>query len=216
MRLIFLGPPGAGKGTQAEILAEKTGLPRIATGDIFRRALKEGTPLGLEAKAYMDKGELVPDGIVTGIVRERILLPDCRYGFILDGFPRTLPQAESLDELLGAEGMQIDAVIYMDVADEELVARAAGRRVCRSCQMPYHIRFSPPAVEGVCDACGGTLYQRDDDREETVQNRLNVYKSQTAPLVDYYAQKGILRRIDGSQPIDRVSLHILKVVGIAE
>jgi adenylate kinase len=197
MRIILLGPPGAGKGTQAKDLVEKYGIPQISTGDILRKNLADKTPLGLEAKKYMDKGELVPDAVVVGIVRDRLKESDCAKGYILDGFPRTVPQAEELDKALAAMSTPLDKVLSIDVPDEELVKRLSGRRMCRGCNAGYHVMFKAPKVEGKCDACGGELYQRDDDKEEAIKNRLVVYQASTAPLIKYYRDKGLLRDIDG-------------------
>lgn len=207
MRIVMLGPPGAGKGTQAERLAEKLNVPHISTGDIFRGALAEETELGLKAKEYMDKGDLVPDEIVIGIVEERLEEPDCAQGFILDGFPRTIPQAEGLDAILSPQGL--DRVINLEVEDRLLVERLTKRRVCSECGSTYHLLFDPPEVEEVCDECGGQIIQRDDDQEETVKNRLKVYRQQTAPLIDYYSQIDLLLNIDGEQGIEEVFVAIL-------
>ena len=197
MRIILLGPPGAGKGTQAKDLVNKYGIPQISTGDILRKNLAEKTPLGLEAKKFMDKGELVPDSVVVGIVKERLKEADCKPGYILDGFPRTVPQAEALDAALADMKTPLDRVLSIEVPDEELVKRLSGRRTCRSCQEGYHVMFKKPKAEGKCDKCGGELYQRDDDKEEAIMNRLKVYQSSTAPLIDYYKGKGLLRSING-------------------
>ncbi len=197
MRIILLGPPGAGKGTQAKDLVTKYGIPQISTGDILRKNLADKTPLGLEAKKYMDKGELVPDSVVVGIVKERLKEDDCKKGYILDGFPRTVPQAEALDAALADMKTPIGKVLSIEVPDSELVKRLGGRRTCRSCQAGYHVMFKPSKKEGVCDSCGGELYQRDDDKEEAIKNRLKVYVASTAPLVGYYKNKGMLATIDG-------------------
>ncbi len=197
MRIILLGPPGAGKGTQAKDLVTKYGIPQISTGDILRKNLADKTPLGLEAKKYMDKGELVPDSVVVGIVRDRLKESDCKKGYILDGFPRTVPQAEALDAALAEMKTPIDKVLSIEVPDSELVKRLGGRRTCRSCQAGYHVMFKPSKKEGVCDSCGGELYQRDDDKEEAIKNRLKVYMASTAPLIGYYKNKGMLATIDG-------------------
>ncbi len=197
MRIILLGPPGAGKGTQAKDLVQKYGIPQISTGDILRKNLADKTPLGLEAKKYMDKGELVPDSVVVGIVKERLKESDCKKGYILDGFPRTVPQAEALDKALAEMKTPIDKVLSIEVPDSELVKRLGGRRTCRSCQAGYHVMFKPSKKEGVCDSCGGELYQRDDDKEEAIKNRLKVYMASTAPLIGYYKNKGMLATIDG-------------------
>jgi adenylate kinase len=197
MRLILLGPPGAGKGTQAKDLVQKYGIPQISTGDILRKNLADKTPLGLEAKKFMDKGELVPDSVVVGIVKERLKEADCKKGYILDGFPRTVPQAEALDAALADMKTPIDKVLSIEVPDTELVKRLGGRRTCRACQAGYHVAFKPSKKEGVCDSCGGELYQRDDDKEEAITNRLKVYQSSTAPLINYYKAKGLLAAVDG-------------------
>lgn len=212
MNIIMLGPPGAGKGTQAKMLVEEFGIPQISTGDMLRAAVAEGTELGKKAKEYMDKGQLVPDEVVIGIVRERLSKPDCEKGFILDGFPRTVPQAEALDKILQEMGKKIDYVINIVVPDEEILKRLTGRRTCRKCGAMYHVVFNPPKKEGVCDKCGGELYQRDDDKEETIRKRLEVYKAQTEPLVDYYKKKGVLVDIDGTKGIQEIYQDILKVL----
>jgi adenylate kinase len=197
MRLILLGPPGAGKGTQAKDLVQKYGIPQISTGDILRKNLADKTPLGLEAKNFMDKGELVPDSVVVGIVKERLKEDDCKKGYILDGFPRTVPQAEALDAALADMKTPIDKVLSIEVPDSELVKRLGGRRTCRNCQAGYHVAFKPSKKEGVCDSCGGELYQRDDDKEEAITNRLKVYQASTSPLINYYKAKGLLAAVDG-------------------
>ena len=213
MNLILLGPPGSGKGTQAQKIAEQYHIPQISTGDILRGAVKERTPLGVEAQGYMDRGKLVPDEVVVGIVRERLMAPDCKKGFILDGFPRTLPQAEALDATLGEMKREIDHVISIEVDNEELLRRLTGRRTCRNCGTMYHVIFNPPAKEGICNVCGGELYQRDDDREATIRARLQVYEDQTAPLIAYYNKKGLLRPIKGVGTIEEIFRNIVKVVG---
>lgn len=204
MRLILLGPPGAGKGTQAAGIVKAFDIPHISTGDIFRKNLKEGTELGKRAKEYMDKGLLVPDGLVVEIVEDRLKEADCAGGFLLDGFPRTLVQAEKLDEVLGRMAIRLDHVINIDVDKSILVERAVGRRICKNCGATYHVAFNPPAKEGTCDLCGGPLYQRSDDNEETVGKRIQVYLDQTSPLIDYYKKQAILVDIDGRQAIDKV------------
>jgi adenylate kinase len=212
MNIILLGPPGAGKGTQAKMLVEKYQIPQISTGDILRAAVKEGSPLGKEAKACMDKGELVPDSVVIGIVEERIQQSDCAKGYMLDGFPRTVPQAEALDGMLKNLSSQIDHVVSIEVANEELVGRLTGRRTCRDCGAGFHVMFDPPEKEGVCDKCGGELYQRDDDNVETVTSRLEVYESQTLPLIDYYTAKGKIRPIDGVGDIKEIFGRVTQVL----
>ena len=206
MNVIFLGPPGAGKGTQAVRVCERLGIPQISTGDILRRAMKEGTPTGLAAKSYIDKGLLVPDEVVIAIVRERLAMEDCRKGYILDGFPRTVPQAEAL-----AQFAQIDAVIDIEVSDEKLTERLSGRRVCLNCGGTYHV--STLGGKTTCAKCGNELIQRNDDKAETVLSRLSVYHAQTAPLIDYYAQLGLLRTIDGAQPMEACFEAILSALG---
>jgi adenylate kinase len=211
--MVLLGPPGAGKGTQAVVLAEQLKIPHISTGDIFRKAVKEGTPLGQKAKSYMDAGLLVPDEVVVGIVQERLEMDDCIDGFILDGFPRTVAQADSLAEILKEKGQYIDAVVNIVVPEDILVQRLTGRRVCRNCGATYHVHFTPPAQAGICDKCGGELYQRDDDKEDTVRKRLTEYLDKTSPLIAYYQDKGILKNIDGAQSADAVLEEIRAVLG---
>lgn len=208
MFILLMGPPGAGKGTQAAKLVEKYGIPQVSTGDIFRAAAKEGTPLGLEAKRYLDSGLLVPDSVTIGIVKARLMKADCERGFILDGFPRTLAQAAALDTLLAELGVKITRVINIAVAESELVRRMAGRRICRSCSATYHVVFNPPQADGKCDKCGGQLYQRKDDLEETVLKRLMVYQAQTQPLIGYYREKGLYTEIDGLKSIEDVFSEI--------
>ena len=213
--LVLLGPPGAGKGTQASRIVADYGVPHISTGDILRAAVKNQTQMGLEAKKYMDAGALVPDSVVIGIVKDRLQEPDTAKGFLMDGFPRTIPQAEALDKALEDLGRAITKTIVILVDDEELVRRLSGRRICRDCQAPYHVMFNKPKVEGVCDKCGGELYQRDDDSEATVRNRLEVYHSQTAPLIDYYDKQGVVARIEGEQTPDKVYGDIKSALGPA-
>ena len=209
MYIIFLGAPGAGKGTQAANVAQELKLAHIASGDLFRQALEQRTELGLQAKSYMEKGMLVPDEITIKMVLERISVPDCETGIILDGFPRNLEQAKALDKALAEQGKDIDKVIYIKVSEEELLKRLSGRWICRNCQAPYHATNSPPKVWGKCDKCGGELYQRPDDTEETIKKRLQVYFAQTAPLIDYYTQGGKLLDIDGEGGVDKVSERIV-------
>jgi adenylate kinase len=214
MNLILLGGPGAGKGTQAKKLIDKYQIPQISTGDILRAAVKEGTPMGKKAKEFMDAGKLVPDEVVIGIVEDRLKQPDCKKGFILDGFPRTVPQAEALDKALANMGSKIDHVVSIDVDEEELVTRLTGRRTCKNpaCGQMYHIKFTPPKKEGVCDKCGGELYQRDDDNEATVRSRLATYNQATKPLIDYYSAKGLVRPIKGVGGIDDIFKQICSIV----
>ncbi|NLA12049.1 MAG: adenylate kinase [Firmicutes bacterium] len=211
MLIILLGPPGAGKGTQAERLVKKFNLAYIATGDILRAAVKSGSPLGQEARIYMEKGQLVPDEVVVGIVSERLTASDCRDGAILDGFPRTVAQAQALDEVLREMGRQIDRVVYIAVDEEELITRLTGRRVCRECAATYHIKFNAPRVRNVCDQCGGELYQREDDSLSTVQERLVVYREQTTPLIDYYGRSDLVTEIDGNGDIEQIFSEISSV-----
>ncbi len=214
MNLIFLGPPGAGKGTQAKKLVQLLGIPQISTGDILREKRKEDSPLGRQIREIMASGKLVPDEIVIEIVKERLSQPDCEKGFILDGFPRTIPQAEALDKVLEEMGKKLDAVVYIEVPEEELIKRISGRRVCEKCGEEYHIIFKPPKVEGVCDKCGGKLIQREDDKEEVVKKRIEVYNESTAPLIDYYEKKGLLKRINGVAPMEEVFESIKRALGI--
>ena len=212
MKLILLGPPGAGKGTQAKMLTDEFGIPQISTGDILRAAVKEGTPMGIKAKGFMDSGALVPDEVVIGIVTERLQKEDCVPGFILDGFPRTVPQADALASNLAELDKNLDAVISLEVDVEALVDRLTGRRTCKDCGRGYHITFDPSQVEGVCDACGGELFQRDDDQEETIRKRLEVYNEQTSPLTSYYAEAGLLKSLDGMQQIETVQKQMLELL----
>lgn len=204
VNLILMGLPGAGKGTQAEKIVQKYEIPHISTGDMFRQAIKEGTELGLQAKSYMDKGELVPDEVTVGIVRERLAKDDCQRGFLLDGFPRTVAQAESLEEILANLNKKIDYCINIDVDKSILMERLTGRRICKSCGSTYHLVFNPPAKADVCDKCGGELYQRADDNAETVENRLEVNLKQTQPLINFYKEKGYLETVNGDQDINKV------------
>jgi adenylate kinase len=205
MRLVLVGPPGAGKGTQAEFISAHLAVPKISTGDIFRANVSQGTDLGQQAKKYMDAGDLVPDEITIGMVRERLAEPDARAGFLLDGFPRNVPQARILDEILAEAGAPLDVVLELVVDDDEVVRRLSGRRTCRSCGHIWHVDFDPPTHEGVCDICGGELFQRDDDKPETIRHRLEVYYEQTSPLVGYYAEARILVGIDAMGPVDDVT-----------
>lgn len=208
MNVVLLGAPGAGKGTQASALTRELGIVHVATGDLFRKALSEETELGLQAKSYMEKGELVPDEVTINMVKERIREHDCDDGVLFDGFPRTLSQARALDQMMKMEGREIDKAVYIEVPEEELVRRLSGRWICRQCQTPYHAVTSPPKTPGRCDACGGELYQRADDKEETVRERLKVFFSQTMPIVDYYDGQGKLLRVDGNRSIDEVGADI--------
>lgn len=212
MKLILLGPPGAGKGTQAAQLVESFGIPQISTGDMLRAAVRDQTPMGLKAKQAMDAGALVTDEVVIGIVRERIQQDDCQKGFILDGFPRTLLQADALKQTLFDLGKNLDVVISLQVEVDALVERLTGRRACRACSRGYHVRFDPPAEAGICDSCGGELFQRDDDKEATIRNRMEVYYQQTAPLEDYYRHSGLLRNVDGMAPITDVQQQISAIL----
>ena len=213
MRIILLGPPGAGKGTQAKLLTERLRIPQISTGDMLRAAVKSGTPLGREAKAYMDRGALVPDEVIIGLVRERLQAPDCERGYILDGFPRTVAQAEALEKTLGGLRLNLDHVLCLDVPSEDLVVRIAGRRTCRTCGAMSHVRFAPTKRPGVCDVCGGETYQRDDDREDTVRKRLAVYVEQTAPLVRFYEGRGLLRGIVGTGDVAEIFARMVQSLG---
>jgi adenylate kinase len=212
MNLILLGPPGAGKGTQAQRMVDRYHIPQISTGDILRAAVKESTPLGMKAKGFMDQGQLVPDEIVIGIIEERLKAKDCNAGFILDGFPRTIPQAEALQPILTRMGKKIDYVINMEVDPEELVRRLTGRRTCKNCGAMFHILFQPPKKEEICDRCGGTLYQRADDKEETIRTRLKEYEKQTAPLIQYYQGKKTLRSIQGLGGPDQIFDQITRLL----
>ncbi|MGM9927143.1 MAG: adenylate kinase [Bacillus sp. (in: firmicutes)] len=213
MNLVLMGLPGAGKGTQAEKIVENYNIPHISTGDMFRAAIKEGTELGLQAKSFMDKGELVPDSVTIGIVRERLSKDDCKKGFLLDGFPRTVAQAEALENMLSELNRPIDYVINVDVDKDILMERLTGRRICKECGATYHLVFNPPAKEDTCDRCGGELYQRADDNAETVQNRLEVNLAQTKPLLSFYEDKGTLRTVNGQQDINVVFEDINKLLG---
>ena len=213
MKIIMLGAPGAGKGPQAKMLAAKYDIPHISTGDIFRANIKNGTELGAKAKEYMDKGLLVPDELVVDLIMDRFKADDCKNGYILDGFPRTIPQAEALDKALTAVGESIDYAINVEVPDENIVNRMSGRRACVGCGATYHIKYSPTKVEGKCDTCNGDLIIRDDDKPETVLNRLNVYHEQTQPLIDYYSGKGVMREVDGTVDMQLVFDSIVAILG---
>ncbi len=213
MKIIMLGAPGAGKGTQAKRIAEKYSIPHISTGDIFRANIKNGTELGRKAKEYMDQGALVPDELTCDLVMDRIQQDDCKNGFVLDGFPRTIPQAEALDGALGKIGQKMDYAIDVDVPDANIVNRMGGRRACLSCGATYHVEFNPTKQEGICDACGAQTVLRDDDKPETVQKRLTVYHDQTQPLIDYYKKQDILKSVDGTQPMDAVFDAIIGILG---
>lgn len=213
MKIIMLGAPGAGKGTQAKRIAQKYTIPHISTGDIFRANIKNGTELGKKAKEYMDQGLLVPDELTCDLVMDRIQQDDCKNGFVLDGFPRTIPQAEALDAALSKIGQKMDYAIDVDVPDENIVNRMGGRRACLSCGATYHVEFNPTKADGICDACGAQTVLRDDDKPETVQKRLTVYHDQTQPLIDYYKNQGILKSVDGTQPMDSVFDAIVGILG---
>ncbi len=212
MHILLMGPPGAGKGTQAANLVKEFAIPHISTGDMFRAAVKEGTELGKQAKACMDSGKLVPDAVTIGIVKERLAKPDCEKGFILDGFPRTVEQADALSKILPEIGLKLTRVLNINVPAADLIERAVGRRICKKCGATYHIKFNPTKVEGVCDECGGDLYQRADDSEATMKNRLSVYEAQTKPLIDYYQKAGLYTEIDGRQAIDKVTSDLVNVL----
>ena len=209
MHILLMGPPGAGKGTQAANLVKEFGIPHISTGDMFRAAVKEGTELGLQAKACMDAGKLVPDEVTIGIVKERLAKPDCKKGFILDGFPRTVEQADALTGILKELGLSLTAALNITVPAADLIERAVGRRICKSCGATYHVKFNPSKKAGVCDTCAGELYQRADDSEETMKNRLSVYEAQTKPLIAYYEKAGVYKEIDGRQAIDDVKAAMI-------
>ena len=213
MKIIMLGAPGAGKGTQAKQIAAKYNVPHVSTGDIFRANIKEGTALGMEAKSYMDKGQLVPDELTVKILLDRVAKDDCKNGYVLDGFPRTIPQAEVLDEAVTKLGETIDYAINVDVPDENIIRRMSGRRACVACGATYHIVNVPPKKEGICDVCGEALIVRDDDKEETVKSRLETYHQQTQPLIDYYSQKNILKEVDGTKDMNEVFADIVAILG---
>ncbi len=213
MKIIMLGAPGAGKGTQAKKIADKYQIPHISTGDIFRANIKEGTELGKKAKSYMDQGQLVPDELTLELIMDRFQNPDCKNGYVLDGFPRTIPQAEALTEALAKKGETIDYAINVEVPDENIINRMGGRRACLACGSTYHIVYAPTKVEGICDRCGEKLVLRDDDKPETVKNRLNVYHNQTQPLIEYYTKQGKLAEVDGTQSMEDVFNAIVKILG---
>jgi adenylate kinase len=213
MKIIMLGAPGAGKGTQAKMIADKYQLPHVSTGDIFRANIKNGTELGMEAKKYMDQGLLVPDELTVKILLDRVAQSDCKNGYVLDGFPRTIPQAEVLDKALSELGESIDYAIDVDVPDENIISRMSGRRACLSCGATYHITHVPPKKEGICDRCGKELVLRDDDKPETVKNRLDVYHKQTQPLIDFYTKKGVLKTVDGTADMNDVFAAIVTILG---
>ena len=212
MHILLMGPPGAGKGTQAAELVKAFQIPHISTGDMFRAAIKEGTEMGKQAKSYIDKGQLVPDEVTIGIVRDRLGQDDCKKGFILDGFPRTVEQADALTGILQELGLSLTRVLNINVPAADLIERAVGRRICKKCGATYHTKFNPPKQEGICDACGSELFQRADDNAETMQNRLSVYEASTKPLIDYYEKAGLYTEIDGRQAIDKVTADLIKVL----
>lgn len=212
VHLILLGPPGAGKGTQAQLLREREGIPQIATGDILRRAIDPATPLGRIAKAYIDEGALVPDEVMIGIIEERLTQSDVQNGFVLDGFPRTLPQAHALSRVLAEHALHLDAVVFFTVRDATILRRLTGRRVCRLAAHIYHVQYNPPAVEGICDIDGSPLYQRDDDREETVRHRLEVYRRETEPVVEFYRNRGIVETLDGEAELEETYRRLVDIV----
>ena len=210
MKLILLGAPGAGKGTQADILSRKCNIPTISTGNILRAAMKEGTPVGLQAKEYVDNGKLVPDDVIVGIVRERLAKDDCKNGWILDGMPRTIPQAQALEDC----GIEVDTALSIEIADETIIERMSGRRTCKNCGATFHVVSNPPKVEGKCDACGGELTIRKDDAPETVKQRLEVYHRETEPLKDFYAKRGKLKAVDNQPTVEQTTAEVLKVLGL--
>lgn len=215
MNIVLMGPPGAGKGTQADVMARKLFVPHISTGDIFRANIKANTELGLLANQFISKGELVPDEVTMGMIKDRLAEADCEKGFILDGLPRTIVQADALEEILDGQGKKVEYVVNIEVPLENLIERLSGRRVCRNCSQTYHMMYNPPAEAGVCDDCGGELYQRADDSEATIKNRLEVFQAQSQPLVDYYQEKGLLLNIDGEQSINQVLIDIGKGLGLS-
>jgi adenylate kinase len=212
-RVVLLGPPGAGKGTQAKLLQEEFGAVQISTGDILRKAVADQTPLGKEAAGFISSGALVPDSVIVNLVAERLKEKDCEKGFLLDGFPRTIPQAQSLDEILAKMGLDLNCVLSVQVPQSVIIERLAGRRTCRKCGAMFHVAFNAPKREAVCDRCGGELYQRDDDKEQTIANRLQVYDNQTAPLANYYRERGLLREIDGVGKIDQIRARVIEALG---
>lgn len=213
MKIVMLGAPGAGKGTQANMIAEKYNIPHISTGDIFRANIKNGTELGKEAKGYMDKGQLVPDELTVKLLLDRVAQADCKNGYVLDGFPRTIPQAEVLDSELTKNGEKLDYAIDVDVPDENIIHRMGGRRACLKCGATYHVEYVPPKKEGICDVCGSELVLRDDDKPETVKNRLKVYHDQTQPLIEYYTKQNVLHSVDGTQDVNKVFSDITEMLG---
>ena len=212
MNIILIGPPGVGKGTQAKFLVEAYNIPQISTGDMLRANVRDATPLGTEAKQYMNAGQLVPDAVILGMMKSRFNEPDCNAGYILDGFPRTIPQAEGLDNLLNDMGQQIDSVLVLNVNHEEIIKRLSSRRSCKECDTVYNLIFDPPASENKCDKCDGILYQRDDDKPETIRQRLDVYSNQTSPLITFYSEKGLVQKIDGTGKIDEVKERMFSVL----
>ncbi|MFZ0888337.1 MAG: adenylate kinase [Candidatus Binataceae bacterium] len=215
MRLVMLGPPGAGKGTQARVLAQRLGAPHVASGDLLREAVRERTPLGKQARTFMDRGNLVPDELVLGLIEERLDKPDAQQSFILDGFPRTVPQAEALKKIIEGRGRRLDKVVALIIPDDEIIKRISGRRTCRNCGAMYHTIFDPPRNVNICNACNGELYQRDDDAEDTVRMRLQVYAAETRPLLEHYERQGLLARIDGVGRPDEVGSRIFEALGAA-
>lgn len=212
MNIILIGPPGVGKGTQAKFLVEAYNIPQISTGDMLRANVREATPLGTEAKKFMNAGQLVPDSVILGMMKSRFSEPDCDAGYILDGFPRTIPQAEGLEDLLNDMGQQIDSVLVLDVNHEEIIKRLSSRRSCKECDTVYNLLFDPTTSEGICDKCEGMLYQREDDKPETIRQRLDVYTNQTSPLINFYTQKGLVKKIDGAGKIDAVKKRMLSAL----
>lgn len=213
MNIMLFGAPGAGKGTQAKPIMDRYGIPQISTGDILRAAIKAGTAMGLEAKKFMDEGKLVPDSTIIGIIKDRIVEEDCKKGFILDGFPRTIPQAEALEVIMKEIGIKLDKVLSLNVPDSAIVERITGRKNCPACGASFHVKFNPPKVEGICDHCGGELITRKDDTEETVVTRLKAYHEQTAPLFHFYKERGVMAEIDGMKPLNEVTAEIFKILG---